>query len=228
VFGFDVRLELSTRPEERIGSDELWDRSEAALTEALESQGLEYDLNEGDGAFYGAKIDMHMTDSLGRSWQIGTVQVRLQHAGAVRPELHRRRQRRAPAGHDPPGADGLLRALHRDPARALRGGAAGLAGPVQAVVLPISDRHLEYGASVRERLHELDLRAELDQRTESVSRKDPRRRAAQNPVHADRRDREQDGAVVSVREHGTGDAGSASVDAFAERVRALIKSRSAR
>ena len=75
VFGIDVRLELSTRPENRIGSDELWDQSEAALVQALESQGLAYDVNEGDGAFYGPKIDMHMTDSLGRSWQLGTVQL---------------------------------------------------------------------------------------------------------------------------------------------------------
>ena len=75
VFGLDVRLELSTRPENRIGSDELWDHSEAALKAALDGQGLEYDLNEGDGAFYGPKIDMHMTDSLGRSWQLGTCQL---------------------------------------------------------------------------------------------------------------------------------------------------------
>ena len=75
VFGIDVRVELSTRPEERIGSDALWDVSEAALTSALESRGLEYDLNEGDGAFYGPKIDLHMTDSLNRSWQLGTVQL---------------------------------------------------------------------------------------------------------------------------------------------------------
>ena len=89
IFGFDVRLELSTRPDERIGSDELWDRSEAALIQALDRQGLEYDLNPGDGAFYGPKIDMHMTDSLGRSWQLGTCPARLQHAGAVRADLHR-------------------------------------------------------------------------------------------------------------------------------------------
>src|SRR5579859_409151 len=75
VFGIDVRLELSTRPDQRIGSDELWDLSEAALINALDSQGLEYELAEGEGAFYGPKIDMHMTDSLGRSWQLGTVQL---------------------------------------------------------------------------------------------------------------------------------------------------------
>jgi threonyl-tRNA synthetase len=75
LFDFDVRLELSTRPEQRIGTDEMWDRAEGKLTSALDEQGLVYELNPGDGAFYGPKIDMHMTDSLGRSWQLGTVQL---------------------------------------------------------------------------------------------------------------------------------------------------------
>ena len=75
IFGLDVRLELSTRPEQRIGSDAIWDHSEAALTAALDQHNLEYELHAGDGAFYGPKIDMHMTDSLGRSWQLGTVQL---------------------------------------------------------------------------------------------------------------------------------------------------------
>src|SRR5207302_7183851 len=75
LFGFDVRLELSTRPDERIGDDELWDRAEGKLAAVLERMQLDYAVNEGDGAFYGPKIDMHMTDSLGRSWQLGTVQL---------------------------------------------------------------------------------------------------------------------------------------------------------
>ena len=74
-FGFKPRLELSTRPEKRVGTEEMWDKAEAALQKALENQGLEYDLNEGDGAFYGPKIDLHMTDAIGRSWQLGTVQL---------------------------------------------------------------------------------------------------------------------------------------------------------
>src|ERR671929_1299354 len=74
VFGFEPRLELSTRPEQRIGSDEMWDRAEAALERALKNAGLDFEVNEGDGAFYGPKIDLHMRDSIGRSWQLGTVQ----------------------------------------------------------------------------------------------------------------------------------------------------------
>ena len=74
-FGLKPRLELSTRPEKRVGSDEMWDKAEAALQRTLEQNGLEYDLNEGDGAFYGPKIDAHITDAIGRSWQLGTVQL---------------------------------------------------------------------------------------------------------------------------------------------------------
>ena len=74
-FGFEPRLELSTRPEKRIGTEEMWDRAEAALQQALDNRGLAYEVNEGDGAFYGPKIDLHMTDAIGRSWQLGTVQL---------------------------------------------------------------------------------------------------------------------------------------------------------
>ncbi len=77
-FELDIRVELSTRPEDKLGSEEEWDRAEEALRRALEARGIEYELNEGDGSFYGPKIDLHMTDSLGRSWQLGTVQLDLQ------------------------------------------------------------------------------------------------------------------------------------------------------
>ena len=106
--------------EKRIGSDEMWDRAEAALAGALDAERLAYELNPGDGAFYGPKIDLHMTDSLGRSWQLGTVQLDYSMPERFELALHRRRQRRAPAGDDPPRAARLLRALHRDPDRALR------------------------------------------------------------------------------------------------------------
>ncbi len=128
LFGFEPRLELSTRPEKRVGTDEMWDRAEAVLKQALDNRGLEYDLNEGDGAFYGPKIDLHMTDSIGRSWQLGTVQLdyympeqfELAYTGTDNAE-HR-------PGDDPPRAHGLVRALHRDPDRALRRRVPVLAG----------------------------------------------------------------------------------------------------
>ncbi len=129
IFGFDVRLELSTRPDERLGSDEQWDRSERQLMQALESQGT--------GLRHQPRrwLLLWTEDRSAHDRFVGTLvadrhcAAGLQHADALWPHLHRRRQRRAPAGDDPPGADGLLRALHRDPARAHRGRAAGMADP---------------------------------------------------------------------------------------------------
>src|SRR3954465_14997897 len=143
-FGFAPRLELSTRPEKRVGSEEMWDKAEAALKRTLEQNGLEYDLNEGDGAFYGPKIDAHITDAIGRSWQLGTVQV-----DYYMPEQF---------GLTYTGADN---AEHRPVMvhRALMGSFERFIGiliehyagefplwlaPVQAQVLPIADRHVEY------------------------------------------------------------------------------------
>ena len=119
------QLELSTRPEQRIGSDEMWDRAEArARAGAASGRASTTTLNPGDGAFYGPKIDLHMTDSLGRSWQLGTVQLDYSMPERFGLDVHGRRQRRAPPGDDPPRAVRLLRALHRDPDRALRGRAS--------------------------------------------------------------------------------------------------------
>ena len=114
------RFELSTRPENKLGTDEEWDVAEGRSRAALERRGLAYSVNEGDGAFYGPKIDLHMLDSLGRSWQIGTIQLDFQMPQRFGLPLPGRRQRRAHAVRDPPRADRLVRALHRHPDRALR------------------------------------------------------------------------------------------------------------
>ena len=95
LFELEASFELSTRPDNKLGTDEEWDFTEGALRAALERRGLEYALNEGDGAFYGPKIDLHMTDSLGRSWQMGTIQLDSQQPERLGLPLHRRRQRRA-------------------------------------------------------------------------------------------------------------------------------------
>src|ERR671914_176367 len=164
TFGFAPRLELSTRPEKRIGAEEMWDRAEAALQDALVQRGVEYELNAGDGAFYGPKIDLHMTDSIGRSWQLGTVQL-----DYVMPE-------RFALGYT--GADN---AEHRPVMihRALMGSFERFMGiliehyagefplwlaPVQAAVLPIADRHLDYARETAARLTEAGLRVEVDER----------------------------------------------------------------
>jgi threonyl-tRNA synthetase len=227
IFGLDVRLELSTRPEQRIGSDELWDHSEAALTSALENQGLEYQLNEGDGAFYGPKIDMHMTDSLGRSWQLGTVQLdynfperfNLVYTGADNAEHRPVMIHRALMG----SYERFIGILLEHTAGELPLWLA----PVQAIVLPISDRHTPYGETVARRLREVGVRVELDQRTESVARKIRDAELRKIPYMAVVGDREQESDELSLREHGRGDAGAVSVQSFAARVQAQVKSRSA-
>ncbi len=128
-FGFeDVRIELSTRPEKSIGSDEQWEQAEEALRGALESQGREYTLNPGDGAFYGPKIDFHITDALGRSWQCGTCQVDFFMPERFDLTYTDAERRPAAPGDDPPRPARLDGALRRDPDRALRRPLPGLAG----------------------------------------------------------------------------------------------------
>ncbi len=216
LFDFDVRLELSTRPEQRVGSDELWDRAEEALTNALDSQGLSYELNPGDGAFYGPKIDMHMTDSLGRSWQLGTVQLDYN-----MPERF---------GLSYTGADN---AEHRPVMihRALFGSYERFIGimiehyggefplwlaPVQAIVLPISERLNDYAGTVRERLRAVGVRVELDDRGESVGRKIREAELRKIPYMLIVGDREAESDSVSLREHRSGDRGSVPVGELIE------------
>jgi threonyl-tRNA synthetase len=226
LFGLEVKLELSTRPDKRIGSDELWDRSEAALKNALESQGLEYTVNEGDGAFYGPKIDIHMTDSLGRSWQLGTCQLDynfparfdLTYTGADNQEHQPVMIHRALMGSYERFIGILLEHF---------GGELPVwLAPTQAIVLPISDRHNQYAKSVAERLEAAGARVESDDRTESVSRKIRDAELRKIPFMLVVGDREQEAGEVGLREHRQGDVGSASVESFAERLTGLIESRS--
>jgi threonyl-tRNA synthetase len=219
LFDLEVRLELSTRPEQRSGGDQMWDRAEEHLTRALEDMGLEYALNPGDGAFYGPKIDMHMTDSLGRSWQLGTIQ--LDYSMPARFELTYT------------GADNqehrpvmIHRALFGSYERFIGIMLEHYAGelplwlaPAQAIVLPISDRFNEYGASVADELREGGARVELDDRSESIGRKIREAELRKIPYMLVVGDREQGERTVSVREHrGKQTAADVSVAEFAERL----------
>jgi threonyl-tRNA synthetase len=218
-FGFEPRLELSTRPEKRVGSDEMWDKAEAALQRTLERNGLEYDLNEGDGAFYGPKIDLHMTDAIGRSWQLGTVQ--LDYYMPEQFEL-------AYTGAD--NAEHRPVMIHR----ALMGSFERFIGiliehyagefplwlaPVQAIVLPIADRHVEYARRVA---GELDLRVEVDERSESVGKKIRDAELRKVPYMLVVGDAEERDGTVAVRRHHEGDLGSEPVKEFAARISASI------
>jgi threonyl-tRNA synthetase len=226
IFNIDVRIELSTRPEQRIGSDELWDRSEIALQSALESHGLEYAVNEGDGAFYGPKIDMHMTDSLGRSWQLGTVQLDynmparfdLKYTGADNAEHRPVMIHRALMGSYERFIGIMLEHL--------RGELPTWLAPVQAIVLPIADRHAEYARSVQQALAGAGLRAEVDERTESVARKIREAELRKIPYMLVVGDREQANSEVSVRRHRGGDEGAAGLPELVMRLREQVESRS--
>jgi threonyl-tRNA synthetase len=218
VFGFKPHLELSTRPAKRIGSEAMWDRAEGALQGALQAEGLAYELNPGDGAFYGPKIDLHMTDSIGRSWQLGTVQ--LDYSMPERFDLHYT------------GADN---AEHRPVMihRALMGSFERFIGiliehyagqlplwlaPVQAAVLTVSERFADYGAEVGERLRRRRVRVALDLRGESISRKIREAELRKIPYMLILGEREQREGTVAVRRHGGEEEGSLPVQELLQRL----------
>jgi threonyl-tRNA synthetase len=221
-FGLEPRLELSTRPEKRVGTEDMWDRAEAALKATLEKNGLEYDLNEGDGAFYGPKIDAHITDAIGRSWQLGTVQL-----DYYMPEQF---------GLTYTGADN---AEHRPVMihRALMGSFERFIGiliehyagefplwlaPVQAIVLPIADRHADYARQVAD---QLSLRTEIDDRSESIGKKIRDAELLKIPYMLVVGDAEQEAGSVAVRRHREGDAGEMALEDFGARAQREIADR---
>src|SRR3954468_3758348 len=226
IFGLEAHLELSTRPENRLGDDALWDHAEGALEKALEAQGLEYTVNEGDGAFYGPKIDLHVTDSLGRSWQLGTVQLDysmperfgLTYTGADNAEHQPVMIHRA-----------LMGSYERFIGILLEHYAGELPvwlTPVQALVLPIADRHNEAAAKVRDELVAAGVRAEVDDRTESVGRKIRDGELRKVPYMLVVGDREAESGTAAVREHRHGDTGAVGVAESADRVRRETQARS--
>ncbi|HEX7297440.1 MAG TPA: threonine--tRNA ligase [Solirubrobacteraceae bacterium] len=218
LFDFDVHVELSTRPDDRLGDDALWDHAEGALQQALEHQAIQYTVNEGDGAFYGPKIDLHMTDSLGRSWQLGTVQLdynlparfELTYTGADNTE------------HQPVM---IHRALFGSFERFIGILLEHTAGelplwlvPLQALVLPIADRHNAAAHSAAARLRQAGVRAEVDDRTESVGRKIRDAELRKVPYMLVVGDREAEEGTVAVRRHGQGDEGSVALDELVQRL----------
>jgi threonyl-tRNA synthetase len=217
IFGFEPRLELSTRPENRIGDDSMWDRAEGALEQALRNAGLDYEINEGDGAFYGPKIDLHMRDSIGRSWQLGTVQLDysmperfgLEYTGGDNEEHRPVMIHRA-----------LLGSFERFIGILVEHYAGEFPlwlSPVQARVLPIADRHVEYAWKVAEQLRARGLRVEVDERSESVGKKIREAEVHKVPYMLVVGDKESDEAAVAVRRHREGDIGTEPVGEFADR-----------
>ncbi len=214
-FGFDqVRVELSTRPDKSLGSDELWEQAEAMLKSALDSQGREYRINPGDGAFYGPKIDFHVTDALGRSWQLGTCQLDFQ-----MPERFELDYTDSEDGRQRPVM------IHR----ALLGSMERFAGiliehyagrfpawlaPVQARIVPVSDRHLEYARQVAVELVAGGARVSVEEKSESVGKKIRAAELGRFPYMLVVGDREQEAGEVAVRSHEQGELGSMPVAEF--------------
>jgi threonyl-tRNA synthetase len=219
-FGFtDIMIALSTRPEQRVGSDEVWDKAEKALEEALNSKGLDWKIQEGEGAFYGPKIDFSLRDCLGRVWQCGTMQVDFSMPGRldatyiaddnskqVPVMLHR----------------AILGSLERFIGILIEEYAGALPlwlAPVQAMVMNITDRQADYVENVATTLKKHGFRADLDLRNEKIGFKIREHTLARVPYLLVVGDREMEEGTVAVRTRTGEDIGSISVEAFAERMR---------
>jgi threonyl-tRNA synthetase len=224
-FGLPFTAKLSTRPDEFMGEVATWDHAETQLRAALDRAGLSYTINEGDGAFYGPKIDFDVTDAIGRKWQCATIQLDYQ-----QPENFDLKYTGADNAEHRPVV--IHRAIFGSFERFIAiliehyAGAFPLwLAPVQATVLPIADRHLEYARGVRDRLQAAGLRADLDDRQEKIGYKIREAQLQKVPYMLVVGDREAAEGTVSVRERSGGDKGASTVDAFVAAARTEIESK---
>ena len=228
LFGFKYHVELSTRPEDSMGSDEDWELATDALRGALDDLGLPYVVNEGDGAFYGPKIDFHLQDSIGRTWQCGTIQLDFQLP--LRFEL------------EYTGADGEKHRpimIHRVAFGSIErfigiliehfaGAFPTWLSPVQVKVLPISDKYLEYGETVLAGLKEAGIRAELDSRAEKIGYKIREAQMQKIPYMLVVGAKEEESGLVSVRSRFEGDEGQKTLAEFIASIQKEIADKVAR
>ena len=214
LFGFQYHVELSTRPEDSMGSDEDWEMATDALRSALDELQLPYVVNEGDGAFYGPKIDFHLVDCIGRTWQCGTIQLDFQLPQRFELEYV--------------GADGEKHRpimIHRVVFGSIErfigiliehfaGAFPTWLAPVQVKVLPISDKYMDYAQSVLNKLTEAGIRAEVDTRAEKIGYKIREAQTAKIPYMLVVGQKEEEENTVSVRSRAAGDEGARSLDMF--------------
>ena len=226
TFGFeDVRLELSTRPEQSIGTDEQWEMATGALREAMKRRDIRYKVNEGEGAFYAPKIDYHIRDCLGRSWQCGTIQVDLAmperfdltYVGPDNQEHRPVMVHRAVLGSIERFLGILIEHYGGDFPLWL--------APVQAAVLPVSERAAGYGRGVAEGLRGAGLRAELDDTSDKVGAKIRRATLRKVPYMLIVGENEASAGTVSVRHKTVGDMGTESTEAFLRRATEEVRER---
>ena len=214
LFGFQYHVELSTRPEDSMGSDEDWEMATDALRNALDELQLPYVVNEGDGAFYGPKIDFHLVDCIGRTWQCGTIQLDFQLPQRFELEYV--------------GADGEKHRpimIHRVVFGSIErfigiliehfaGAFPTWLAPVQVKVLPISDKYMDYAQNVLNKLTEAGIRAEVDTRAEKIGYKIREAQTAKIPYMLVVGQKEEEENTVSVRSRAAGDEGARSLDTF--------------
>lgn len=220
LFGFEYHVELSTRPEDSMGSDEDWAMAISALKDALDEMGLDYVINEGDGAFYGPKIDFHLVDAIGRTWQCGTIQLDFQMPQRFELEYT--------------GADGEKHRpimIHRVAFGSIErfigiliehfaGAFPTWLAPVQVKVLPISDKYSEYAKKVTDQLDEAGIRVELDTRSEKIGYKIREAQTHKIPYMLIVGQKEEENGVVSVRSRFLGDEGQKSLTEFIAAIKA--------
>lgn len=225
VFGFKYNVELSTRPEKSIGTDEMWELSTAGLKEALDAKGIRYKINEGDGAFYGPKIDFHLEDSIGRTWQCGTIQLDMN----------------LPERFDLTyiGADGekhrpvmIHRVVFGSIERFIAILTEHFAGafptwlnPVQVKILPLVDKHHDYAYEVKKLLEQNDIRVEVDTRNEKIGYKIREAQMEKIPYMLVIGDKEMEGKGVAVRSRKDGDLGIMSTEEFKNKVVNEVKNK---
>ena len=228
LFGFEYHVELSTRPEDSMGSDEDWELATAGLKGALDELGLNYVINEGDGAFYGPKIDFHLVDAIGRTWQCGTIQLDFQLPQRFELEYN--------------GADGEKHRpimIHRVAFGSIErfigiliehfaGAFPTWLAPVQVKVLPISDKFMEYGEKVTQTLLDAGIRAELDHRSEKIGYKIREAQMQKIPYMLVVGQKEEEQGCVSVRSRFAGDEGQKSLEDFIAAIHEEIRLRQIR
>lgn len=214
TFGMSYHAELSTKPEKAMGSDEVWEEATAALREALEEYGMPYKVNPGDGAFYGPKIDFHLRDSIGRTWQCGTIQLDMQ----------------MPEKFDLTyiGEDGQKHRpvmIHRTCYGSIErfigiliehyvGAFPAWLAPVQAKILPITDRHVDYARKLAAMMRAKDIRVEIDDRNEKIGYKIREGQMEKVPYMLVIGDKEAETGTVAVRKRGQGDRGAVPAEDF--------------
>lgn len=221
-FGFDYFVELSTRPDNSIGTDEEWELATTGLRNALENMNMDYIVNEGDGAFYGPKIDFHLRDSIGRTWQCGTIQLDFQlpqrfeleytneHGNSKRPiMLHR-------------VCFGSIERFIGILIEHYAGQFPLWLAPVQVKVLPVSEKSLEYSIQVYEILRKSGIRCEIDRRDEKIGYKIRQAQLEKIPYMLILGEKEASSNTITVRSHKQGDLGSALLDEFINKITTAI------